>query len=270
MKYLKVIFVLMILFSPIPSFASTNTYTRTRENLLVPSDVTVGENDYDNILKTPAVDGSEKVYDFANMFVGNQETLLLKQVEQYIQYSGIDLVIVTTSKLNELSIEKYASYFYDYNNFKDDGIIFVIYNGAGRPEIFMDRKGGVESKVFDIYTDSRSNQVLSIISEKLKKDHYYDAMDDGIKALYGFYNSYENGDYRIGGDGTFDKEIPWLEIAIITVSLTVCFIVLLLYKLNNRNRLKYVDNLGDKIDDSTFMIQKEVENFIGSKITKKK
>ena len=55
-------------------FASTNTYTRTNDNLLVPEDVTVTSNNINDILKTPAVFSSEKIYDFADLYTDNEET----------------------------------------------------------------------------------------------------------------------------------------------------------------------------------------------------
>ena len=270
MKYFKIIFVMIVLFSPFSVFASVRTCTRTKDALLIPNDVVVDESQYDIILKTPAVDSSEKLYDFAELFTPNQEKLLYKQIDEYIQYSGIEAVIVTTKDLNSFTLQDYTSNFYRYNNFLDDGIIFVIYTGGGKPEVLMNRESGEDGKVFDIYTDSRANQILTIISDELKKSNYYDAMDSGMKALYRFYNLYENGDYRVGKDGTLAKEIPWIEISIFSVSMMAIFILLFLSKIYRNNSLKYVDNLGNRIDESTLLIQKEVENFIGTTVSNKK
>lgn len=67
MKKFKYLLLIVILFGfcIIPVSASTNTFTRTEDNLLVSPDITVTSQNLDNILGTPAVDASEKVYDFA-------------------------------------------------------------------------------------------------------------------------------------------------------------------------------------------------------------
>ena len=81
----KVCYLLLIVilfsFCIVPVSASTNTFSRTEDNLLVSSDITVTSQNIDNILNTPAVDASEKVYDFAELLTLSEEEKLYHQVE---------------------------------------------------------------------------------------------------------------------------------------------------------------------------------------------
>src|SRR5574344_564031 len=114
-------------------FASTNTYIRTKEAPLVPKDVVVDENNINNILNTPAVSSSEKVYDYADLLTDDEEKKLVTNINEYISNSIIDVAIVTTNNLNGYSISDYAYNFYDYNDFMSDGVVFVIKVGGSEP-----------------------------------------------------------------------------------------------------------------------------------------
>ena len=58
-KYLLLMFFLFC-FSVVPVSASTNTFVRTEDNLLISPNITVTSYNLDNILNTPAIDASEK------------------------------------------------------------------------------------------------------------------------------------------------------------------------------------------------------------------
>ena len=116
MKYIRYIvlsFVMFFIFT-INTNASTNTYIRTSDNLLVPSDVVVDSNNINNIMKTPSVSSSEKLYDFADLLTDSEEEKLVKRINKYVNSSTIDVAIVTTNDLLGFSIDDYAYNFYDY------------------------------------------------------------------------------------------------------------------------------------------------------------
>ena len=126
MKYFKLFIIMLFLISPYKVLASTNTFTRTIEKPLVPADVLVREDNIQDIMKTPAVSASEKIYDYADLYSEQQEKDLFKKITDFIDESKIDVAIVTTNNQNGYGIRDYAYNFYDYNDFKIEGIIFVI------------------------------------------------------------------------------------------------------------------------------------------------
>ena len=139
MKKIKLVFIFFLFFfvSITCVSASTKTYTRTKTKPLVPDDVLVTEKNIDAILKTPAVSEKEKIYEYAEIYSNDQEEYLYQKLMNYINNSNIDAVIITTRDLNDKILDNYAYDFYDYNNFKKEGVVFTIYLGSTEPKIFM-------------------------------------------------------------------------------------------------------------------------------------
>ena len=124
----KIVLSLIIFLLPIVSFASTNTYPRTEDDLRINSWITVTEENKDNILNTPSVNEEEKIYDFADLYTDEEEKNLYTAVYDYTQRRNLDLVIVTIND-NFESTQEYADDFYDYNNFgfgsERDGLLSI-------------------------------------------------------------------------------------------------------------------------------------------------
>ncbi len=262
------LFLIVFLF-PLGVFASTNTYTRTPEKLLVPNDVIVDSNNIQAILQTPAVASSEKIYDFADLYSDKEEKALFSKITDYIDETGIDLVIVTTKDLKGFGIRDYAYHFYDYNDFKRDGVIFVIHMGGEEPEIFMGNSGDKAGKVFSVYTDVRIGQTLKYVYQDIKNNNYYDATADYIKILQGFFNLDQNGDYHLDENGSIIRSIPWTEMVILSFAVTFIFVVLLIYRIRGNNRLDFKDDLDNKIDETTLVVKIEMDDYIGTSVKKK-
>ena len=68
--------------------ASTLTYNRTEEDLLITKDITITEYRKQDILNTPAVNAEEKIYDFAELFTEEEEKDLYNSIEKYIRESN--------------------------------------------------------------------------------------------------------------------------------------------------------------------------------------
>ena len=85
MKYKRIILILALILFPINCFASTNTFTRTKENLLVPDKVVVTDNKIDSIMKTPAVSSSEKIYDYAELYTEDEEKKLFEKINNFVK-----------------------------------------------------------------------------------------------------------------------------------------------------------------------------------------
>ena len=131
-KVVKLIIVLFIctFFNMNVVFASTNTKVRSEDDYLVSSNINITDENKDDILLTPAVDASEKIYDFADLFTDEEEVLLYNKVIQYINSYQMDLAIVTIDTNNKADARSYADDFYDYNDFGNndsrDGLLFLI------------------------------------------------------------------------------------------------------------------------------------------------
>lgn len=262
MKYIRFAFLVFFLV-PICCLASTNTFQRTKDNLIVPNDVIVDNNNINDILNTPAVSAMEKVYDYADLYSVEQENKLYQQISQYIDKTKLDAVLVTTKNLNGYSLSDYAYHFYDYNEFKDSGVVFVIYVDNMEPHIFMGNSGLATS----IYTDAYVRQILSYVYKDIKSKNYYQATDDYFRILDGLYKG--EGEYRVNNKGEVVKAIPWIEITVLALSLTFLFVFSMLSILK-RKHVKFFGGLLDsKLDNNTLVVKMEDDKIVDNVITSK-
>lgn len=242
----KILLFLIIICSFYIVDASFNTYTRTKKNLLVPSDVVVNEENINTIINTPAVDSHNKIYDFADLLTEDEEKTIFTKINEYINNTGIDLVIVTTSNLNSFSINEYAYNFYDYNDFLESGVIFVIYKDGTNTSIFMGNNGPRNSELFTLYTNSRINEILKYVYENdIKNENYYQACESFMKLIDGFY---------IKTYGYNDYSIRWGMVLIIAFSLTFVIVLSIIMIINNSNRV--ISNVIDNSLEKNKMIVK--------------
>lgn len=239
-----------------------NDNTRSRDNLLVPSDVNVLENNINDILRTPAVDSKEKIYDFSSKLTSQENKKLKDKINDFIKNTRMDVSIVITNDLLGFSIDEYSKNFYDYNDFLDEGVILVIYLNDDEPEIYMGNNGLKDSDIFNIFTDERINQILSYIYKDIENKNYNKAIDDYINILDGFYRL--NGNLKVSSEGKIIKIIPWIEIIIIALSITFIIDVLLILKVNrNKKRI----NLEEKIDKSSLIIKNCGDKLISNNVS---
>lgn len=270
MKFFKYycFFILFFLAFQMNVFASGETRTRTEENLLVPKNVTVTEENKNSIMNTPSVDSSEKVYDFADLYTEQEKKKIYKKIADYIDHSDFDACVVTTKNLNGFSLSEYAENFYRYNEFRDTGVILVIYISTAEPQVQMDCFG---NKVSAIYTDSRTRQTLQYIYQDIKLGNYYSSTTDYINILNGFYNiDHTKGNYRVGSNGEVVKEIPWLEVSILSAAVTFIVVSLFVFQLQRHSKVTYIDNLGYKVDNNSMVVQLENDQLIDRSLSKEK
>ena len=251
---MKKIFLFLIVFLlPLSVFATKNTYTRTKDNLLVNDKVEVTDKNIDMILSTPAVSSKEKIYDYADILSKSDEDELFLIIDKYIRNNNIDCVIVTTKDIGEKSLSDYSNNFYDYNDFLPNGVILLIYQNKDNIELFMGVIEEKKGKVSSIYTESRIYQILEYVYNKLDKGKYVDGLKDYVVLLQNYISVRSNGTYTVNEDGVIVKIIPWLPIIILSVTLSFIIVVLYMYKANFKKEVR--KNYKELLDEDTLLIQ---------------
>ena len=265
--FLSIILLICFLFSIENVYADVDIIPRTEENLLVPDSVVVDDSNRDIILKTPAVDATKKIYDFADLLTDKEEYKLYLSLKKYIKETHLDAIVVTTDDLLELSFDEYVNNFYFYNKFESNAVIFVISVADEKPNLFM---AGHGAKAESIYTDPRINETLKYIYNDVKKADYYKAVDDYVNILLGFYNLDREGDYRVNKNGNVVIAIPYIEISIIACSLTIIFIIISFIKLLSMNKLPSSFHYSDLLDSSSMSVKTEKDEIIDTVVSDKK
>lgn len=248
-KLIRIFFLLCIVFTNIDVYASTNTFERTAENNYLVTNVDISGISLEHILTTPAVDATEKVYDFANLYTDSQEKKLYNIVTDYIDVVDMDLAIVTIDSNQKTSTEAYAQDFYDYNSFgfndTYDGILFLI--DMQNREFYMVTTG----YAITMYTDARIDLCLDEAFDYIASGDYYNGTVAFIDKAQSFAemgapDSYGN-EPKVTGKAKL-AIMPWSSIffgALIT-TIVVMFILIKNNKLvrqanSSRHYLSHVD-----------------------------
>lgn len=182
-KLVSLMFIFFFSFFTFPLFvcASTEVKERSDNHYLVADWVTVTDQNRDNILKTPAVDASEKVYDFADLFTPSEEEQLYSKISQYIDSYDLDLVVVTINENNKFSPTIYADDFYDYNDFgigRDrDGVLLLI--DMQYRQIYMSTCGSA----IKMYTDAKIDSVMDAVYTYMSSADYYEGVSNYIQII---------------------------------------------------------------------------------------
>lgn len=227
-----IVIILCCLFQVITVNASTNTYERSSDNLLVPDYVTVTESNLNNILSTPAVDASEKVYDYADLFSEEEESSLYDQISSYISDSNFDMAIVTINSNSKGSSQIYADDFYDYNAFGTDssrsGLLLLI--DMDYREIYIATTGAAIS----VYGNNRYNDILDYIAPFMTAANYYTASSNFVKVATAYANldSSDNSRYTINGNGELVKDNSYLWGVLIFTIIGTAIVMFIMVRMN--------------------------------------
>ena len=183
--------------------ASTNTIPRTDSDLGVNKKWNITENNINNVKRTPRVDASEKIYDFADILSSEEESELYNKALEYVKKTNMDLVILTIDEeFSDYEIEDYAADFYDYNDF---GINFSKYSG-----IILVRNVNSYNRYFNIYTFGEAQRyydydtceaILDAIYDELRNDYYLDGFSRFISLSDYYFEKGPDEDIYVDDNG---------------------------------------------------------------------
>ena len=244
----------------INTYASTKTFTRTKDKPLVPGWVTVTDKNREEILSTPAVNASEKIYDYAELLSEAEEKKLLVKINEYIKNTGYDLIFLTAKNLGKKDATTYMYNFYDYNDFGKNGTLFFVNpteNGIGT---YMITAGEDAAK---LYTQDRIQKTLKHLYPEFKSGDTYKGAEVYIKICAGFYNVDRDKNARIDPAGNVIKSIPWIELIIIAFAGTFIIMFVLIRKNKNAlvtpEKINYLNTNSMVINrDSDMLIDKDI------------
>lgn len=256
-KIFKITLVMLTIFTLniVPVYASTNTKERTEDNYLVEDWVTVTEDNKNNILTTPAIDATEKVYDFADLFTDEEEQQLYTKITNYINEYNLDLAVVTIDENNKTPRE-YADDFYDYNDFNQQGGILFLIDMDNR-KIYMSTTG----QAIKMYNDYRINTALDEVYTYMSDEEYYEGTSSYIDKI---------SNYAKEGIPTSNKEEKSLTSSIFMSLLigligTAIIISILIFK---NKMVRKATTAREYLNKDSIKIQNMGEILISSNTTK--
>ena len=243
MKKIKILLVL-ICFLIIPkAYASTTTFERNEANNYgVKKKWNMSDSSVSYYAKkTPYVDASEKIYDFADILTDEEEKSLYDRINTLIGTYNMDIVILTYSLpySTDSQNEDFACDFYDFNDF---GLNFSDYSG-----VLLFRNTYSVDPYFDMYsfgeaqqylTPSRMSNILDIIYDDLHYSRYLSGFNKWIDEVKYYRNKGKEEHTYIDEQGLLRYEKYFKPY--IGVNLLISSIVTLIFILVNVKKNKMV------------------------------
>ena len=257
MKKIKYLLIVFLLISTIKVNASTQTFERTEENLLIPDEIEVTEKNKELILKTPSINEKEKIYDFAELLTEEEEKIIYGKILKYIDETFLDLAIVTINDNNKNSSMEYADDFYDYNFFKENGSLFLI--DMDTRNIWISTKG----KAITIYTDEKINNINENIYKYFSDEKY----NEGITKFIELFKDYES-DKKYNAIKKEQNKGKYIIISLVVSTLITLIIMIILV---TKNKLVQKATTADSyINNDKIQIKQISDIFKGRHVSKTK
>ena len=119
--------------------------------------------------QAPVSEVKALVNDFSGILSNDEEEKLNRRLQKIRDKYGFDAVVVTTDSFNGMSAGDYADDFYDYSQYSEDGILFVL--NLTERTWYVSTKG----KAIDYFTDYGIDQIFEEMSDELSRGRYYNA-----------------------------------------------------------------------------------------------
>lgn len=273
-KTSKILLVLLIFFLSLNIY-NAQVYTKDRNsvsNYGVNKKWNINNNNLDNVLNTPLVDASEKIYDFSDILTPSEENILKTKIENFIKHTNMDMVIVTENipYSTDSTNEEYAADFYDYNDF---GIDFQNYSG-----ILILRNTYEYDRYYNIYTFGdaqlyfsyeRLEDTLDSIYYDISNDYYLDGFSTFIDDMTNYYNKgipSTMKNYYVDDMGYLqEKYNPPIFLAFVISGIVTAIIMFILIKKNKM--IKKEKEAKAYLEKETINYTEKRDDFITSKTT---
>ena len=271
-KILHILLVITVLFIGISVKAKPITLDRTESNNYgVNKKWEITEKNKKNVLETPYVDASEKIYDFSDALTDSEEEELKELIDDFIKKTKMDMVIVIPNfpYTNDKENEDYAADFYDYNDFgldidKYSGVIFLRNTYESDPYFNIYTFG--DAQIYFSY--NRLENILDSIYPDIKSKNYKEGFTSFINQMISYYNKgipNEMRDYYVDEMGYLKKDRhfhpAWFLYIIISTAITGIIMAILIGK---NKMVKKATTAGEYLEKGSVNINNRKDVFIRS------
>jgi len=247
---------------------NSNGYERNESNNYgVNKKWKINDNNLDNIIKTPYVDVSKKVYDYADILTDDDETEIKNMIEGFIKETKLDLVFVSidTPYSSDSENDEYAYDFYDYNDFginnENYGGIIILRNKYENDPYYMASLFGEAQ----LYCDENClDNILDDIYGAFSSKDYKSGVSLFIHKFINKYNKgYDEDKYYIDENGSLKEKynVPYF-VSILSSGL-ISFLTML--GLVNKNKtVTKASNANDYLVKSSIEYLNKTDNMVST------
>lgn len=166
-KILTIVLSFVLLVTPVFASMPDGSNRTDMQDLGVHKKWNITDSNKGNVLRTPYVDATKKIYDYAEILTPEEETKLKEKIGAFIEHTHMDMVILTIDMpyTNDAQNEDYAADFYDYNDF---GLDFKNYDG-----VLLLRNAWSTDPYFNVYTFGEAQLYFDYDRCENMLDHIY-------------------------------------------------------------------------------------------------
>lgn len=268
------LFVISLVMFSFNVYASSLEFSRSEDNNYgVNKYWVINEKNLKNVLNTPYVDSSLKVYDFGDVLTESDEQSIYNLIEDFISKTDMDMVFVTVDLPYSYDSvnENYAADFYDYNDF---GINYDNYSG-----VLLLRNVYSEDPYYNVYMFGNAQLYFDFDRAEAALDDIYNDFHSGryVSGVKTFLNDYlmyfKRGvaleDYYVDEDGYLQQFPPTYHPPIffaLCVSGVITFIVIAVMVKKNK-MVKNATKATEYLAVETVQFNKRVDQFLRSHTT---
>ena len=224
----------------------------------------------ENVLKTPYVDPTLKIYDYANILTSEEEKELKSLIDGFVEQTNLDFVFVSFDMpyYSDSENEIVAQDFYDYNDFgqglpKNGGVL--LYRNTYSSDPYY---GSVLTGEAMLYcNESCNDNILDNIYDSFHNGRY----EEGITSFIHMFNSrYESGydeeKYYIDDNGSLreNKDLNPIP-SVVTGAIATILGMLGLVKKNKM--VKKASNANDYLVESSINYKNKSDRFVSTVTT---
>lgn len=209
-----------------------------------------------------ASSSSKNLIDEADILTEFDEEWLIDHIEEVSEKYNFDVVILTLNDLGGKTATEFADDYYDYNGYRDDGILLLI--------SMAERDWAVSTKGYGItaFTDAGIDHIMENILPDLSEGNYYHAFSCFVDHCDDYVKSANNGTiYDV--ENLPKGDFPFFQNVII--ALVVGFIIAFIATAVMKGQLKSVRavyNAASYIKSGSFSITESRDLFLYSTIAK--
>lgn len=169
---------------------------------------------FPNLFSMIALANSTYLIDDVNLLTQSQREDLQSKLADLNEITQCDVVILTINSLGSKTATEYADDYYDYNNYRDDGILLLI------SMEYRDWAISTKGSAISTFSDARQKNIMDDVKLSLGNNDYYSAFNDFVEWC-DYYLTYTNGNSSTAG---FVFEWKWVLISF-GIGVVIAFIV---------------------------------------------
>ncbi|MBQ6125959.1 MAG: TPM domain-containing protein [Erysipelotrichaceae bacterium] len=204
-------------------------------------------NEESYVSGAPRVSGKPRVYDGAGLLGSDEVSSLTRKLKDLSDRHDMDILVLTSDSLNGMDTDNYADDFYDYNGYKDDGVLLFI--SMSTSEMYISTKG----RGTDYITDYGIDYIFGQISDDLSSDRFYDAFVKYADLTDGLIREAESGNV-VDVDSKPKKSFTAANVGISAIAGLISSLITALVLKGQMRNVHYERYAGNYVVSNSFHI----------------